>query len=189
MQRIFGVGQNIIRIAIHGLSTDALKSFETSSKYPNGSTCRLYSGTAPRNEQLPGLDERGRDIVIHCIAFFQCVYLVEKTMREVWPDEVALLIAEDRPVVRQTLREVQSGLQKKALPRMDHQEDLPLQHIRDTVHWAGKEAVVATSTSGHLCLCHTGALKRETAQPASLRQDSSHDGRLSEVRRISAASD
>ena len=104
----------------------------------------IVFGDCPRNELITvpadvTLDERGRDIIVHSVAFFQCVCLVEKIMREVWPDEVALLIAEDRPVVKETVRQVQSWAQNRTLPRRgDHQEYLPLRHIRDTVHWAGK---------------------------------------------------
>lgn len=86
------------------------------------------------------LDERGRDAIVHTVAFFQCVCLVEKNMRNIWPDEVALLIAEDRPAVKKTVREVQLWAQNKTLPRrLDQREYLPLTHIRDTVHWAGKK--------------------------------------------------
>lgn len=105
----------------------------------------IVFGDCPRNEliTIPSgvtMDESGRDVVVHSVAFFQCVCLVEKIMREIWPDEVALLIAEDRPIVKEKLRQTQAWAQNRTLPRrgVDHQEYLPLRHIRDTVHWAGK---------------------------------------------------
>ena len=53
----------------------------------------IVFGDCPRNELITvpegvTLDERGRDVVVHSVAFFQCVCLVEKIMKEVWPDEV-----------------------------------------------------------------------------------------------------
>ena len=101
-------------------------------------------GYCPRNELITApsdfaVDERARDAVVHSIAFFQCACVVEKIMRELWPDEVALLIAEDRPEVRATVRDVHSWMRSgKAPSHEDAGEYLPLSHIRDTVHWAGK---------------------------------------------------
>ena len=101
-------------------------------------------GHCPRDERITvpsdfTMDEKHRDVVVHSIAFFECAKVVEKLMREFWPDEVALLIAEDRPEVRDTVRYVHSWMRSgKALGHRDAGEYLPLSHIRDTVHWAGK---------------------------------------------------
>ena len=61
-------------------------------------------------------------------------------MRECWPEEVALVIVEDRHIVKKTLRQVQSWAQNRAVARQgEEREYLPLEHIRDTVYWAGKK--------------------------------------------------
>ena len=101
-------------------------------------------GYCPRDELITvpddfTMDERQHDAVIHSIAFFECACVVEKIMRELWPDETALLIAEDRPEVRNIVRYVHSWMRSgKAPSQGDAGEYLPLSHIRDTVHWAGK---------------------------------------------------
>ena len=102
-------------------------------------------GSCPRNEPIEGapagsiVDEHVRDIVVHSIAFYECARVVEKVMREYWPEENAVLIAEDRPSVKETVRHVHSRMRTRKLPPLgaDHNY-LPLSHIRDTVHWAGK---------------------------------------------------
>ena len=101
-------------------------------------------GYCPRDELITAppdftVDERARDAVVHSIAFFECARVVEKIMRELWPDEVALLIAEDRPAVRDTVRDLHSWMRGgKAHGYGAAADYLPLSHIRDTVHWAGK---------------------------------------------------
>ena len=101
-------------------------------------------GYCPRDELITAPsdynpEERERDAVVHSIAFVECACVVEKLMRELWSDEVALLIAEDRPCVRDTVRDVHSLMRsKKGTEQLDAEQYLPLSHIRDTVHWAGK---------------------------------------------------
>ncbi|MDE0150567.1 MAG: DUF3800 domain-containing protein [Rhodospirillaceae bacterium] len=102
-------------------------------------------GDCPRDELIATppdvtINERGRDAVVHSLAFFQCVCVVEKVLRDIWPDEIALLIAEDRPEVKKVVRDVQLWAQNKTLSRRGwHRKYLPLRHIRDTVHWAEKK--------------------------------------------------
>lgn len=104
----------------------------------------IVFGYCPRDELITMpkgfiLNEKGRDVVVHSIAFVECAYVIEKIMRECWPDEAALLIAEDRPEVRNTVRHMHSWMRSREAPRLDGAEEyLPLSHIRDTVHWAGK---------------------------------------------------
>ena len=56
MPLTYGAGQNTTRIGMLGLSNGALMSSVTLSKYPKGSICRLYLGTA---------------LVMNCLPFHQ----------------------------------------------------------------------------------------------------------------------
>jgi len=65
---------------------------------------------------------------------------VEKFMREIAPDEITLLIAEDRDSIRQRLKSAHSMYRDTVLmqqidPRLVY---FPFSHIRDTIHFAKK---------------------------------------------------
>ncbi len=62
-------------------------------------------------------------------------------MREAWPDEVALIIAEDRPLVREAIKEFHAITRDpSAVKRYDLDDGhFPFTRIRDTVHWAKKK--------------------------------------------------
>ena len=111
---------------------------------PNKFEMPIVFGYCPRNELVTVppdtvLNEAGRDIIVHAVAFAECAFLIEKVMREAWPEEAAILIAEDRARVKQTIREVHSWMRNGNIPRQGMAiEYMPLTHIRDTVHWAKK---------------------------------------------------
>ena len=114
-------------------------------RIPSQCDLPILFGCCPRNRQLTKssgapIEESERDAVVHSIAFLECACRIEKIMRQLWPTEVALLIAEDRPIVRKTLRQVQSWAQNKTVPHEgEEREYLPFRHIRDTPHFAGKK--------------------------------------------------
>ena len=121
-----------------------LKILRDLVEIPEKFSLPIVFGYCPRNKRLTDssgvtLDASRRDVVVHSVAFLECICLVEKIMRKCWPAEVAILIAEDRPIVRKNLREVQSWAQNKTVPHEGEElEYLPFRHIRDTVYWAGK---------------------------------------------------
>jgi hypothetical protein len=80
------------------------------------------------------------DIALHAMAFVNASLVVERTMRQLWKEEVALLIAEDRDRVKAQIKEMQLFLQnpKKIILLEKDADCLPLVKIRDTVHFAKK---------------------------------------------------
>lgn len=97
----------------------------------------------------------------HAIAFAAATMHVEQAMREVWPDEVAMLIAEDVDNARVAIKEAhQMYRSPEHLARNQIElSHFPLQKIRDTVHFAKKAECAhlqiadtcAFALRGHLC--------------------------------------
>jgi hypothetical protein len=81
------------------------------------------------------------DIGAYAIAFAECTLQAERTMREAWPDEVSMIIAEDKEKVRSIIKETHSLWRNgPALIAANLALDyLPLEKIRDTVHFAKKQ--------------------------------------------------
>lgn len=80
------------------------------------------------------------EVARHVMAFTDCSLVVEEFMRAC-TDEIALIIAEDRDIVRQAIKEAialyRSPEQLKAW-KLDKKQLLPFRRIRDTVHFAKK---------------------------------------------------
>lgn len=80
------------------------------------------------------------DVARHVMAFTDCSLVVEDFMRSC-TGEIALIIAEDRDIVRQAVKEAlalyRSPQQLKAW-KLDQKPLLPFRRIRDTVHFAKK---------------------------------------------------
>jgi hypothetical protein len=90
----------------------------------------------------PGIadDTKKVGIFTHAVAFSTCTLVVEKLMREVWPDEIAQLVAEDNDHAQATVRSVHASYRNPRDPmysEIDH-ELLPHQRIRGSVQFAGK---------------------------------------------------
>ncbi len=92
--------------------------------------------------QLTELSLAHQTALGHLVAFSHFVVWVERWMKAKSPAEVALLIAEDHPEVRQLIKdaqEVAKDPKKVAVYGLRNDfEDLPLTKIVDTVHFASK---------------------------------------------------
>jgi hypothetical protein len=103
----------------------------------------------PDPKMAIAFDPEEVEVARHIMAFTDCSLVVENFMRECTTNEIALVIAEDRDIVRQAVKEAialyRSPAQLKAW-RLDKKKLLPFRHIRDTVHFAKK------SESRHLQL-------------------------------------
>jgi hypothetical protein len=94
-------------------------------------------------------DPENIDVATHVMAFTDCSLVVEMFMRECTTNEIALLIAEDRDIVRLAVKQAHAMYRNPAELkkwRLDKKGLLPFRNIRDTVHFAGK------SESRHLQL-------------------------------------
>jgi Protein of unknown function (DUF3800) len=85
--------------------------------------------------------EHERQVAGHTIAFGHCCMGIERFVRETFPDEFVILIAEDRAEVRASLKNIiavfrnPAAVQQLGLSDPDY---FPFNHIRDTVHFAKK---------------------------------------------------
>lgn len=90
------------------------------------------------------LEERAartlHDVATHGIAFVDYTHIVERTMRTLWEDEVAELVAENRKEVEESLMGVHYML--KTDPRIEEWKvkptQFPLTHIRGGIKFAAK---------------------------------------------------
>jgi Protein of unknown function (DUF3800) len=81
------------------------------------------------------------EIAYHSIAFASCVLRIEQMMRDVWPDEIAQVIAEDNSDARKSIKGVLQILKSPARIKAAGLTDvrmLPLQRIRGSVQFAEK---------------------------------------------------
>ena len=81
------------------------------------------------------------DVALHVSTFTDCSLVVELAMREI-KTEIALLIAEDREIVRAAVKQAHAWYRSKSEIQkhgLDKNNLLPFRHIRDTVHYAKKE--------------------------------------------------
>jgi len=85
-------------------------------------------------------DQENIEVARHVMAFTDCSLVVEEFMRSC-TNEIALIIAEDRDIVRQAVKEAialyRSPEQLRAW-KLDKKQLLPFRRIRDTVHFAKK---------------------------------------------------
>jgi Protein of unknown function (DUF3800) len=82
------------------------------------------------------------DVATHVMAFTECSLVTEMFMRECTTNEITVMIAEDRDVVRRAVKEAHAMYRNPAEIKkygLDKNRLLPFRHIRDTVHWAKKE--------------------------------------------------
>jgi hypothetical protein len=81
------------------------------------------------------------DIVTHALAFARCTIILERTMRQVWPGEIAQLVAEDHALARQYIKQVHSLFRNPSQLGDDypHRDFLPLSRIRGSVQFAEKD--------------------------------------------------
>ncbi len=92
----------------------------------------------------PHLDERAartaHDVTTHGVAFVDYTHIIERTMRDLWPDEVAELVAENRREVEESLLGVHHML--KTDPRIEEwavtPTHFPLTHIRGGIKFSAK---------------------------------------------------
>lgn len=88
------------------------------------------------------LNDRTLDVVCHSLAYSSALQLVERFLSIKHPDEYTIIIAEDRPAAKRMIKNIHRRLQNRdqlpadALLKYD---ELPFQHIRDTVMFADKK--------------------------------------------------
>jgi hypothetical protein len=79
-------------------------------------------------------------VAAHAIVFCSCTLRIEQMMREVWPEEVAQMVAEDNDQVRALVKGTHEHFRDPS--RIDGQitptDMLPLKKIRGSVHFANK---------------------------------------------------
>jgi hypothetical protein len=89
------------------------------------------------------------DVAMHVSAFTDCALVVEVAMREIGT-EIALLIAEDRDLVRTAVKQAHAWYRSKTEIvkfGLDKNNLLPFRHIRDTVHYAKKRGIATLAIS------------------------------------------
>lgn len=81
------------------------------------------------------------DTGAHAVAFALCLSMIERAMRSRWPEEITVLILEDRQKVKDTIKETLAHGRNKKLQPVDEVERqyLPITRIRDTPHFATKK--------------------------------------------------
>lgn len=86
-------------------------------------------------------DQEQLDAIFHSFAFARCTGMIELIMRHGFPDENALLIAENNNSSRSMIKSVHAIFRDdESVKRMGLKDDhLPLTRIRDTVHFADKQ--------------------------------------------------
>lgn len=79
-------------------------------------------------------------LIRHLLAYSACVAGCEQYMREFGEDgEIAMIIAEDTPSAKSHIKKVHSDLVSRSPEYPAFREILPVRHIVDTVHFAGKD--------------------------------------------------
>jgi hypothetical protein len=95
-------------------------------------------------EPIAEIEEKYRrkahDVAVHGMTFVEYAYQVEKVMRALWPDEVAELVAENRPEVQETLDSAHFSLRSKRwLATWEKPPpEFPFTKIRGAIKFAGK---------------------------------------------------
>lgn len=122
------------------------------------------------SEQIGGVPYKTLDAVSHACAFSSCTQRVERYFRDHFRDEFTIVIAEDRQEVRRFMKTVQAMLQgrKGGIPDdiVKTFSELPYRHIRDTLHWAGKdESPILQVADMCAFFIRGGAAKNARAQP------------------------
>jgi len=90
----------------------------------------------------PNTDDKTKELAAYNNAMVRFCESVERFMRESAPDEITMLIAEDRDTVRQLLKQWHIVYRDKDLvagllgPRLTY---FPFERIRDTIHFAKKD--------------------------------------------------
>ncbi len=82
-----------------------------------------------------------KTIAYHGMAFTGCTLRIEQQMREVWPDEIAQLVAEDNEQARKTIKRAHEIIRHPRWLSQNNFEGLdtlPLKRIRGAVHFASK---------------------------------------------------
>ncbi len=104
-----------------------------------------------------------RDALVHTMSFIGMTIQLEGCFRQHWPDQYTILVHEDRPPVRQVLKDM--TLIMRNLDKMDAElrrafptENLPLTHIRDTPHFASKDDCRLLQLSDHCAYLLRGTL-------------------------------
>jgi hypothetical protein len=81
------------------------------------------------------------EVSCHAMCFASCVLRIEEFMRQIWPNEIAQIVAEDNAEARATIRGVTDLLRNPHRIKWEtHDRDdiLPLQRVRGPVQFAGK---------------------------------------------------
>lgn len=82
-----------------------------------------------------------KTIAYHGMAFTGCTLRIEQHMREVWPNEIAQLVAEDNEQARTTIKRAHEIIRHPRWLKQNNFEGLdtlPLKRIRGAVHFANK---------------------------------------------------
>jgi hypothetical protein len=91
-----------------------------------------------RPKKMP--TEHEISVAAHAVAFASCTLRIEEYMREIYPDEVAQIVAEDNDQVRKMLKGVHEGFRyPERMPGIQLNNILPLRKIRGSVHFANKD--------------------------------------------------
>jgi hypothetical protein len=88
----------------------------------------------------PGSSKHDLQIAAHTVAFGHCCMGIERFMLAALPNEITILIAEDRDKVRASLKEAISAFQNPVVAMQLHMDPnyFPFGVIKDTVHFAKK---------------------------------------------------
>lgn len=84
---------------------------------------------------------RDQATFFHATAFMNCVVVVDRVMREAYPDELVQLVAEDNAESRRAIKASYEFMNSplSAVGLSEETKDwLPLRHVIDTVHFAKK---------------------------------------------------
>src|SRR5260221_12202151 len=90
---------------------------------------------------------QGAHYFTHMNAFVAAVQGVEYWMTKNAPDEVAMLIAEDTPVIKAVLKNVHQGYTNRIYE--GHAEAFNAPHVIDTVHFAMKHESILLQIADH----------------------------------------
>jgi hypothetical protein len=86
------------------------------------------------------LTQKEMNVGTQAVAFAMCTMQIERAMREAFPDEIALMVAEDNHEAKNAIKEAHLKFRSKEFLQADGIpiDCFPLTRIRDTVHFAKK---------------------------------------------------
>lgn len=95
----------------------------------------------------PQMTDKSVHHLIHMMAFINAVQGVEYWMNKNSPDEVAMLIAEDSPLVKSTMKNLHGAYADRSYT--DSTDAFTAPHVIDTIHFAMKDESVLLQIADH----------------------------------------